>query len=115
MMSPDDIVKTLDLIPHPEGGFYRETFRDKEGHGSRAHSTVMIRPVVIYWDPTLSAATSCISQFQKGSGKARGPWAHLRLSDARLRPGSNFPVSNSRPKAGVRRNSALKGCFRSPR
>lgn len=40
-MNPDDIVKTLDLIPHPEGGFYRETFRDKDGHGSRAHSTLI--------------------------------------------------------------------------
>ena len=41
MMNPDEIVKLLDLIPHPEGGFYRETFRDSEGHGPRAHSSVI--------------------------------------------------------------------------
>ncbi len=40
-MNPDEVVRLLDLIPHPEGGFYRETFRDSEGHGSRAHSTVI--------------------------------------------------------------------------
>lgn len=26
----DLLVKTLDLIPHPEGGFYRETYRSEE-------------------------------------------------------------------------------------
>ena len=41
MMNPDDIVRILDLAPHPEGGFYRETFRDKDGRGSRAHSTAI--------------------------------------------------------------------------
>ena len=27
-MSADDVVRLLGLAPHPEGGFYRETFRD---------------------------------------------------------------------------------------
>ena len=27
-LSVERIVKMLDLAPHPEGGFYRETFRD---------------------------------------------------------------------------------------
>jgi uncharacterized protein len=27
-MSPDDIITTLGLAPHPEGGHYREMFRD---------------------------------------------------------------------------------------
>lgn len=26
----DNIIKTLDLMPHPEGGFYRETYRSEE-------------------------------------------------------------------------------------
>ena len=39
MTDPDEIVKLLDLIPHPEGGFYRETFRDKDGYGERSSST----------------------------------------------------------------------------
>ncbi len=28
-MTPDDIVRLLDLKPHPEGGHFRETFRDE--------------------------------------------------------------------------------------
>jgi predicted cupin superfamily sugar epimerase len=35
------IIAALDLKPHPEGGHYRETFRDGEGHGERAHSTAI--------------------------------------------------------------------------
>lgn len=27
-MTADDIIAALDLLPHPEGGFYRETWRD---------------------------------------------------------------------------------------
>jgi uncharacterized protein len=30
-MTADDIVKALDLKPHPEGGHFRETFRDEDG------------------------------------------------------------------------------------
>jgi predicted cupin superfamily sugar epimerase len=30
-MTADDIIKTLDLRPHPEGGHFRETFRDADG------------------------------------------------------------------------------------
>ncbi len=28
MLSADDVIRLLDLKPHPEGGHYRETFRD---------------------------------------------------------------------------------------
>jgi predicted cupin superfamily sugar epimerase len=31
----------LDLKPHPEGGFYRETFRDSEGHDGRSFATAI--------------------------------------------------------------------------
>jgi predicted cupin superfamily sugar epimerase len=39
----DDIIRLLGLQPHPEGGHYRETFRDVAGgDGSgRAHSTAI--------------------------------------------------------------------------
>jgi uncharacterized protein len=38
--SAADIIARLDLKPHPEGGHYRETFRDTNGDtGGRAHST----------------------------------------------------------------------------
>jgi uncharacterized protein len=36
----DAIIRRLDLLPHPEGGHYRETFRDAKKRG-RAHSTAI--------------------------------------------------------------------------
>lgn len=41
MTRANDIIAKLDLAPHPEGGHYRETFRDKAGAG-RAHSTAIL-------------------------------------------------------------------------
>jgi predicted cupin superfamily sugar epimerase len=38
-LTADEIIKELNLKPHPEGGWFRETFRDEKGHGDRAHST----------------------------------------------------------------------------
>jgi uncharacterized protein len=41
-LSAADIVALLDLKPHPEGGHYRETFRDPEVDGNgRARSTAI--------------------------------------------------------------------------
>ena len=37
----NEIVALLDLEPHPEGGFYRETFRDDDHHDGRSHSTAI--------------------------------------------------------------------------
>ncbi|MBM3575020.1 MAG: cupin domain-containing protein [Alphaproteobacteria bacterium] len=39
--SLDEIVRSLDLAPHPEGGFYRETFRDPLRQDGRAVSTAI--------------------------------------------------------------------------
>ena len=36
-----DIIKRLDLKPHPEGGHFRETHRDEAGQSGRAHSTAI--------------------------------------------------------------------------
>ena len=36
-----DIVRLLDLKPHPEGGHFRETFRDGNPSGGRAASTAI--------------------------------------------------------------------------
>lgn len=51
--SAADVIGLLDLKPHPEGGHYRETFRDGEGHGARAHSTaiyyLLARGEVSHW------------------------------------------------------------------
>src|SRR2546423_4408720 len=40
-MTADEIIAALDLQPHREGGFYRETFRDYPGPDGRAHSTAI--------------------------------------------------------------------------
>ncbi|MFP3920959.1 MAG: cupin domain-containing protein [Dichotomicrobium sp.] len=39
-MTAEDIIAELDLQPHPEGGHFRETFRDETG-GGRALSTAI--------------------------------------------------------------------------
>ncbi|MEA3024108.1 MAG: uncharacterized protein QOK01_2960 [Alphaproteobacteria bacterium] len=36
-----DIIRLLDLRPHPEGGHFRETFRDKRASDGRAASTAI--------------------------------------------------------------------------
>lgn len=41
-LTPDQIIAHLRLGPHPEGGYFRETFRDQNGHGERAHSTAIL-------------------------------------------------------------------------
>ena len=38
--APEDIIRTLGMQPHPEGGWYVETFRDGQG-GKRGHSTAI--------------------------------------------------------------------------
>ncbi|MFA5898937.1 MAG: cupin domain-containing protein [Hyphomicrobium sp.] len=40
-LSADDVIRILELKPHPEGGYYRETFRDCRGEGERAASTAI--------------------------------------------------------------------------
>lgn len=39
--SAADVVTLLGLQPHPEGGHFRETFRDHDPAGGRAHSTAI--------------------------------------------------------------------------
>ncbi len=40
-MTPQDIVEMLGLAPHPEGGWYRETWRTEAAAGSRAAGTAI--------------------------------------------------------------------------
>ena len=40
MSEADDLIRRLELKPHPEGGHYRETFRDAD-NGARAFSTAI--------------------------------------------------------------------------
>jgi predicted cupin superfamily sugar epimerase len=37
-----EIIRKLQLQPHPEGGHYRETFRDTRAHAGRAASTAIL-------------------------------------------------------------------------
>lgn len=41
MSEAEAIIRELGLIPHPEGGHYRETFRDIASGGGRAASTAI--------------------------------------------------------------------------
>lgn len=40
-MNADEVIRLLALKPHPEGGYFRETFRDIAGAGGRARSTAI--------------------------------------------------------------------------
>ena len=40
-LSAEEVVRLLGLQPHPEGGFYRETFRAPAAQGARAASTAI--------------------------------------------------------------------------
>lgn len=40
-LSTADVIALLELAPHPEGGHFRETFRDARGEGARAASTAI--------------------------------------------------------------------------
>jgi predicted cupin superfamily sugar epimerase len=41
-LTADEVIAHLGLKPHPDGGWYRETFRDERGHAGRAHSTAIL-------------------------------------------------------------------------
>ncbi|AVO47317.1 cupin domain-containing protein [Phreatobacter cathodiphilus] len=40
-MTADEIIALLGLTPHPEGGYFRETFRDAPGADGRSASTAI--------------------------------------------------------------------------
>jgi predicted cupin superfamily sugar epimerase len=40
-LSAADVIRLLRLQPHPEGGHFRETFRDSRSESGRAHSTAI--------------------------------------------------------------------------
>lgn len=41
MSTFEEIIAALDMKPHPEGGFFAETFRDEDGADGRGHSTAI--------------------------------------------------------------------------
>jgi len=40
-MTAEDVIRLLELKPHPEGGHFRETFRDSDETGGRAKGTAI--------------------------------------------------------------------------
>ncbi len=40
-LTPQEIIRTLGLQPHPEGGWFGETFRDVGTDGGRGHATAI--------------------------------------------------------------------------
>jgi predicted cupin superfamily sugar epimerase len=40
-LTADEVIRLLQLKPHPEGGYYRETFRDDKKPGERSASTAI--------------------------------------------------------------------------
>lgn len=40
-LSAAEVIRLLGLVPHPEGGHYRETFRDQRGTANRSASTAI--------------------------------------------------------------------------
>ena len=40
-MTADELIRTLDLAPHPEGGWYRETWRSSAKPGERPAATAV--------------------------------------------------------------------------
>ena len=41
-LTAEEVIAQFGLQPHPEGGWYIQTFRDAEGHNGRAHSTAIL-------------------------------------------------------------------------
>jgi uncharacterized protein len=41
-LTAEDVISQHGLKPHPEGGWFRETFRDEAGPHGRAHSTAIL-------------------------------------------------------------------------
>jgi predicted cupin superfamily sugar epimerase len=40
-LTADEIIEKLNLTPHPEGGWFAETFRDPAPEGGRSHGTAI--------------------------------------------------------------------------
>jgi predicted cupin superfamily sugar epimerase len=75
MNSSAEIIATLGLKPHPEGGWYAETFRDEAG-GARGHSTAIYflleRDQVSAWHRVRDAAE--VWHFYAGAPLALSIW-----------------------------------------
>lgn len=99
-VTAEEVVRLLGLIPHPEGGFYRETFRAPAPAGERGASTA-----IYYLLPAgeISAWHRVVDADEVWHHYAGGP-LELTLSDGRERStvllGSGL-AAGERPQAVV--------------
>lgn len=112
-LSADAIVDMLDMQPHPEGGYFVETFRDAGG-GARAHSTAIYYLLregershwhrvdaaeVWHW---YAGGPLALSLYEEGA-------ARKRACSARISGQASGPRSSSRRKSGNRPSRLASG------
>ena len=104
MPTAADIIRALDLKPHPEGGHYRETFRDPRMIDGRAASTaiyfLLARGERSHWH-----RIDAVEIWHYYAG------APLKLIGGRRREGGNHPARRRYP---CRRSAAGRRCRRAP-
>ena len=52
----DSLIAALNMTPHPEGGYYRETFRDGEGRGHSSAIYFLLKAGQVSWWHRVDAA-----------------------------------------------------------
>ena len=81
MLSADDVISRLSLKPHPEGGWYAETFRDDQGANGRPASTAIYYLLAAGQVSAWHRVTDAVEVWHHYAG------APLRLSLAALEEG----------------------------
>ena len=76
MLSAAELIRLLDLKPHPEGGHFRETFRDpRKVDGARAASTVayylLARGERSHWHKVMRSKPGFTTQAHRSSSRSR--------------------------------------------
>jgi predicted cupin superfamily sugar epimerase len=61
----DHLIALLQLAPHPEGGHYRETFRDGEGRGHSSAIHFLLKAGEVSWWHRIDAAE--VWHFHRGA------------------------------------------------
>jgi cupin superfamily protein DUF985 len=121
MLSADEIVRLLDLEPHPEGGRFRETFRDTATVASGADSARAASTAIYFllraagatsgWAPILPPASARKRWCRPAPGSRRQAWAIGRWSAARWLPASSSRASSWRRRASSRAPARVRSCI----
>ena len=102
-MDADDIIRTLELEPHPEGGWYRETFRAESVAGECGALTAIYYLLRenerSHWHRVLDADE--VWNWYVGAPLALSLWSENRAAEE-IALGSNIGVGE-RPQAVVSR------------